>query len=140
MHMQYFYETDLNIYKIAFYNTFKIYMSKFGLYSDKSAAAAILFENHLEGLEEETKTLLLNLRNFVKSLGDNVIEEVRPHRIVYAKSLTFRTFLDIQPKKDSLTISLKKSRIESPTNHTVKTTEAMEDFKPQIAEAYEKIK
>jgi hypothetical protein len=55
-------------------------MSKFGLYSDKSAAAAIPFESHLEGLEEETKTSLLNLRNFVKSLGDNVIEEVRPHR------------------------------------------------------------
>ncbi len=70
-------------------------MSKFGLYSDKSA---IPFENHLEGLQEETKTSLLNLRNFVKGLGNNIIE-VRPHRIVYAKSLTFRTFLDIQPKK-----------------------------------------
>jgi predicted transport protein len=115
-------------------------MSKFGLYSDKSAAAAIPFESHLEGLEEEAKTSLLNLRNFVKSLGDNVIEEVRPHRIVYAKSLTFRTFLDIQPRKDSLTISLRKSRSESPTNHTVKNVEDIEDFKPQIAEAYEKIK
>jgi Domain of unknown function (DUF5655) len=114
-------------------------MSKFGLYSDKSAAA-IPFENHLEGLEEETKTSLLNLRNFVRSLGDNVIEEVMPHRIVYAKSLTFRTFLDIQPKKDSLTISLRKSRNESATNHIVKTLENIEDFKPQIAEAYEKIK
>ena len=56
-------------------------MSKFGLYSDDSAAA-IPFESHLEGLEEEPKTSLLDLRNFVKSLGNNVIEEVRPHRIV----------------------------------------------------------
>ena len=54
-------------------------MTKFGIYSDNSAAS-IPFEIHLEGLEEETKTLLLDLRNFVKSLGDNVIEEVRPHR------------------------------------------------------------
>ena len=113
-------------------------MSKFGLYSDK--AAAIPFENHLEGLEEETKTLLVDLRNFVKNLGDNVIEEVRPHRITYAKSLTFRTFLDIQPRKDSLTISLRKSRSESTTDHIVKTVEDMENVKPQIAEAYEKIK
>ena len=112
-------------------------MSKFGLYSDKSA---IPFENHLEGLAEETKTSLLNLRNFVKSLGNNVIEEVRPHRIAYAKSLTFRTFLDIQPKKDSLTICLRKNRNESITNHTVKTVEEIENVKPQIAEAYEKIK
>jgi predicted transport protein len=113
-------------------------MSKFGLYSDKSSA--IPFENHLEGLEEETKMLLLDLRNFVKSLGDNVIEEVRPHRIAYAKSLTFRTFLDIQPKKDSLTISLRKSRNESTINHTVKTAKDIENVKAQITEAYDKIK
>src|SRR4026209_1009523 len=112
-------------------------MSKFGLYSDKSA---IPFENHLEGLEEETKTSHLDLRNFVKSLGNHVIEEVSPHRIAYAKSLTFRTFLDIQPKKDSLTISLRKSRNESTTNHTVKTVDDLENVKPQIAEAYEKMK
>jgi predicted transport protein len=104
-------------------------MSKFGLYSDRSA---IPFENHLEGLEEETKTLLLNLRNYVKSLGNSVIEEVRPHRIVYAKSLTFRTFLDIQPKKDSLTISLRKGRNESTINHTVKTAEDIENVKPAL--------
>jgi predicted transport protein len=114
-------------------------MNKFGLYSDNSAAS-IPFESHLEGLEEETKTLLLDLRNFVKSLGDNVIEEVRPHRITYAKSLTFRTFLDIQPRKDSLTISLRKSRNESITNHTAKTVKDIENVKPQIAEAYKKIK
>lgn len=112
-------------------------MNKFGLYSDKSA---IPFEDHLEGLEEETKTSLLNLRNFVKGLGNSVIEEVRPHRIVYAKSVTFRTFLDIQPKKDSLTISLRKGRNESAINHTVKTVEDMENLKPQIVNAYENIK
>lgn len=114
-------------------------LSKFGLYSDNSAAS-IPFESHLEGLEEETKTLLLDLRNFVKSLGDNVIEEVRPHRITYAKSLTFRTFLDIQPRKDSLTISLRKSRSEPIITQIAKTAKEIENVKPQIAEAYEKIK
>ncbi len=114
-------------------------MSKFGLYSDNSQAA-IPFERHLEGLEEETKSLLLDLRNFVKSLGDNVIEEVKPHRITYAKSLTFRTFFDIQPRKDSLTISLRKSRSESTTDHTAKTAKEIENVKPQIAEAYKRIK
>lgn len=113
-------------------------MSKFGLYSDKSSA--IPFENHLEGIEEEAKTLLLNLRNFVKGLGDNVIEEVRPHRIVYAKTLTFRTFLDIQPKKDSFIISLRKARNDYIINHIIKTKEDIENAKPQITEAYENIK
>jgi len=112
-------------------------MNKFGLYSDKSA---IPFENHLEGLEEETKNSLLNLRNFVKGLGNSVIEEVRPHRIVYAKSLAFRAFMDIQPKKNSLIISLRKGRNESVINRTVKTVEDMENLKPQIVNAYDDIK
>jgi hypothetical protein len=112
-------------------------MSKFGLYSDESV---IPFENHVEGLEDQTKTSLLDLRNFVKSLDNNVIEEVMPHRIVYAKSLTFRTFLDIQPKRDSLTISLRKSKSESIMIQTVKTIEDIDNVKPQIVEAYERIK
>lgn len=82
------------IYKIGLYNN----SNKFGLHSEKPN---IPFENHLEVLEKERKTLLLDLRNFVKNLGNNVIEEVRPHRITYAKSLTFRTFLDIQRTDDS---------------------------------------
>jgi hypothetical protein len=106
-------------------------MIKFGLYP---------FEFHLQGLEEETMTSLLNLRTFIKGLGNSVIEEVRPHRIVYAKSLTFRTFLDMQPKKDSLIISLRKDRNESAINHIVKTVEDIENVKSEIADAYEKIK
>ena len=59
-------------------------------------------------IRRRNKNSLLDLRNFVKSLGDNIIEEVRPHRITYAKSLTFRTFLDIQPRKDSYNFLKKK--------------------------------
>jgi len=100
----------------------------------------IPFENHLEPLEDEGKALLLDLRNFVKNLGNNVIEEVRPHRITYAKSLTFRTFLDIQPTKDSLTISLKQNRTDTPISHQVKNLEDIENVKPKIIEAYENIR
>ena len=112
-------------------------MSKFGLYSDK---APIPFENHLEKLEEQIKTSLLNLRNFVKSLGNNIIEEVRPHRIVYAKSLTFRSFLDIQPRNNCLIISIKKSRNQPVIIHTVNTSQELENIKYQIAEAYKTIR
>jgi hypothetical protein len=46
-----------------------------------------------------------------------------------------RTFLDIQPKKDSLTISLRKSRNESIITHRVKTVEDIKNVKPEIVEA-----
>jgi predicted transport protein len=112
-------------------------MSKFGLRSDKPV---IPFENHLEALDEEGKSLLLHLRNFVKNLGNNVIEEVRPHRITYAKSLTFRTFLDIQPTKDSLTISFRQNRTDPVISHKVKNLEDIEHVKPEIIDAFENIR
>ena len=121
-------------------------MSKFGLYSGNDNSSFISFESHLEGLEDDgeggvvgTKAVLLGLREFVKSLGKNVIEEVRPHRIVYAKSLTFRYFLDIQPRKDVLSISIRKNRKEPAVEHVVKNIQDMENIKTEIADAYAKI-
>jgi hypothetical protein len=116
--------------------TISNYMGKFGLYSDKSS---IQFESHLVGLDDQTKTLLLHLRNYVKSLGENVVEEVRPHRVVYAKSLTFRYFLDIQTRKDGLMVSTRRSRKEQPVEHIVKDMQEMDNIKPKISEAYANI-
>ena len=111
-------------------------MNKFGLYSEKPT---ISFETHLEDLDQETKTLLIYLREFVKLCGSNVIEEIRPHRIVYAKSLTFRYFLDIQPRKESLIISIRKSRKEPVIEHIVKNMQEVEKIKLEISQAYTKI-
>jgi uncharacterized protein DUF5655 len=113
-------------------------MSKFGFHSDR--AEAISFGSHLSGLEENAKALLLDLRDFVKSLGSNVIEEIRPHRIVYAKSLTFRTFLDVQPRNDRLVVSIRKSRTETPTNQIVRSKQELEGLKHEIEETYKNIK
>jgi hypothetical protein len=107
------------------------------IYSNKPR---LPFESHLNGLAEQPRTLLLEIRGFVKSLGDNVIEEVRPHRIAYGKSVTFRTFLDIQPKNDSLVISTKSGRNESAAILTVRTVEEVENLKSQIKHAYQTIR
>ena len=112
-------------------------MSKFGFYSDKPAVS---FESHLSGLEEHAKALLLDLRDFTRSLGSNVIEEIRPHRIVYAKSLTFRTFLDIQPRNDCLVISIRKGRTETPASYIAKSTQELEGLKHEIEKTYNTIK
>ena len=112
-------------------------MSKFGFYPEKSG---ISFESHLEGLEEQTRALLLNLRTFIKSLGDNVIEEPRPHRIAYAKTLNFRTFVDIQPRNDSLVISVNRGRNEPTSTHVVNSPSKLEAIKKQIADSYSTIR
>ena len=112
-------------------------MSKFGLYPEKSD---ISFESHLAALEEQKRTLLLDLRTFIRSLGDNVIEEIRPHRIAYAKSINFRTFVDIQPKNDSMIVSIRKGRTEPLITSTINNASELESIKEQIAEAYKTIR
>jgi hypothetical protein len=112
-------------------------MSNFAVdYNNKST---IQFESHLEKLKEPTKTLMIDLRNFVKSLGDNVIEEVRPHRVIYAKGLTFRIFLDIQPINDSLIISIRLGRNKPSMIQTIKTPQDLENIKKEIVSAYKTI-
>jgi hypothetical protein len=99
----------------------------------------IPFETHLEGLKEPARTIMLDLRDFVKSLGGNVIEEVRPHRVAYAKTMNFRTFLDMMPAGDSLVLSIRYGRAAPPVTATVRTAQDAEDAKKQVAEAYSKI-
>jgi len=115
-------------------------MRKFGIYTDKSD---ISFDTHLAGLEEQTRQLLLTLRTFIKSLGDNVdnvIEETRPHRIAYAKTLNFRTFVDIQPRNDSLVISVKRGRNEPTSTELIDSRSKLDAIKKQIADAYNTIR
>jgi hypothetical protein len=99
----------------------------------------IPFETHLERLREPAKTIMVDLRKFVLSLGVNVIEEVRPHRVAYAKTMNFRTFLDIEPASDSLVVSIRYGRVTPPATATIRTVEDAENAKRQIADAYQKI-
>ncbi|SRR5579875_138174 len=96
-------------------------------------------DTHLQNLQEPARSAMVTIRNFVKSLGNNVIEEIRPHRIVYAKTLNFRTFLDVRPLGDSLAITIRKSRAGQPIQAAIKTVQDAEDIKLQIAEAFERI-
>lgn len=100
----------------------------------------ITFENHLEKMKEPIKPIMVDLRKFVTSLGSNVIEEVRPHRIVYSKTLNFRTFLDIESTDgESLKLSIRHGRGIPPFSLIVMTAEEVVSAKKQIAEAYHKI-
>ena len=112
-------------------------VSNFGFYRDKPD---ISFDIHLAGLDEQIRDLLLDLRIFIRALGDNVIEEIRPHRISYAKTIVFRTFVDIQPKNDSLVISIRKDRTEPTLTTILDNSAELEAFKKKIAQAYLAIK
>lgn len=110
-------------------------MSKFGFVSSGPP-----FEAHLENLQEPARSIMLDLRKFTLSLGSNVIEEVRPHRVVYAKTLTFRTFLDVEPAIDHLIVEVRSGRQEPPARFVVKTQQELAGLKNAVAQAYEKVR
>lgn len=80
------------------------------------------------------------LRNFCFSLGDNVIEDVRMHRIVFCKSITFRWFLDMEPEFDSILIKIQKNRKEPHKKIQIKINDDLEEIKKLISEAYNSIR
>ena len=112
-------------------------MDKFGLLPSGNN---IPFEVHLEHLDQQRKEIMLDMRAFAKSLGSSVIEEVRPHRVVYAKTLTFRTFLDVEPAGDHLSVEVRAGRAEPPMRFELRTQQDLEEVKKHAAQAYEKIR
>ncbi len=111
-------------------------MSKFGIYSEEPK---IPIDKHLSKLDESTKNIFQEIRSFVLSLGSNVVEEVRPHRIVYGKSLIFRTFLDIQPLNNTLEINVKTETRGVLNKMIIDSKEQLPDLKDIIQKAYTKI-
>ncbi len=81
-----------------------------------------------------------SMREFCLSLGKNVTEDVRMHRIVFGKSLSFRWFVDLEPQTDQIVIKIQKDR-KIPTEIVfVKNSEDFNKVKHIIQNAYETIR
>ena len=79
------------------------------------------------------------IREFCFSLGGNVVEDARMHRIVFGKSITFRWFADIAPENGGIILKIQKSRNESKQIIKIKNEQKLSEFSYLIKEAYEKI-
>lgn len=90
-------------------------------------------------ISSDVKPVFEEFRNFCLSLGDNVVEDVRMHRIVFGKSMSFRWFADIEPEKDGVVVKIQKDRKESPKIIQVKSNDRMEQTKELVREAYQTI-
>jgi hypothetical protein len=111
-------------------------MTKFGFYNN---APKISFDTHLINLHPDQRKLLIELRNFVRTIGDNVVEDIRPHRIVYSKTLAFRNFLDVQPRIEEIIIATRKNRKETPIIYKISNKQDFEKLKEEIISAYKNI-
>lgn len=81
-----------------------------------------------------------SLRQYCVSLGANVVEDVRAHRIVFGKSLSFRWFADLEPDQDKIIIKIQKSRKEPFATSLIRPDDNLDEVKSAILEAYNTIR
>ena len=70
------------------------------------------FEQFKKQIPISVLPLFEEMREFCFSLGDNIIEDVRMHRVVFCKSMTFRWFADLEPSEEGIILKIQKNRKE----------------------------
>ena len=91
-------------------------------------------------IPSQNQSLFDSLREFCFSLGDNVIEDVRMHRIVFCKSITFRWFVDIEPENETILLKIQKSRKEPQKIIRLKPNESLQQVKEILKDAFDTIR
>ena len=97
------------------------------------------YEDFKKQLSPQVIPIFDLIRNFCFSLGDNVIEDVRMHRIVFCKSISFRWFLDVEPENDSILLKIQKNRKEPIMKISLKFDENIDKIKDIIIDAFKTI-
>lgn len=96
-----------------------------------------------EDFKKQIPTLVLplfdSIREFCFSLGDKVIEDVRMHRVVFCKSMTFRWFADVEPEREGVIIKIQKSRKDPIQIIQVKIDQEISEINQTIKDAFEEI-
>ena len=97
------------------------------------------YDDFKKQIPTEVLPLFDSIREFCFKLGKNVLEDVRMHRVVFCKSMTFRWFLDVEPEKDGVKIKIQKSRKDSIEIIQIKTDQQISEFTEFFKVAYENI-
>ena len=97
------------------------------------------FEDFKPQIPNQVLPLFDSIRKFCLELGDNVVEDVRMHRIVYCKSMTFRWFLDVEPEEEGLILKIQKDRKDMKKIIHVKKDEEITEYTKIIKESFDLI-
>ena len=98
------------------------------------------YEDFKRQVPAQILPLFESVRDFCLGLGDDVIEDVRMHRVVFCKSMTFRWFADVAPDSDGITIKIQRGRREPPQIIEIKAGQDSSEYTSIIKEAFEKIR
>lgn len=81
-----------------------------------------------------------SLRGFCLSLGSNVVEDIRAHRIVFGKSLSFRWFADLEPDQQGIIVKIQRNRKEPFNTISITHNQDSDELKKLILDAYNTIR
>ncbi len=97
------------------------------------------YEDFKRQIPSPVLPLFDSIREFCFSLGDKVIEDIRMHRVVFCKSITFRWFVDVEPENEGVIIKIQKSRKDPITIIKIKKEQKISEFSQSIKDAFENI-
>ncbi|MBT8242729.1 MAG: hypothetical protein HKO48_02375 [Nitrosopumilus sp.] len=97
------------------------------------------YEDFKKQIPDSVLPLFDAIREFCFSLGDKVIEDVRMHRVVFCKSMTFRWFADVEPEREGVIVKIQKSRKEPIEIIHIKKDQEILEFTQIIKSAFEEI-
>ena len=95
------------------------------------------YDDFKKQIPDIVKPFFDSIREFCLSLGENVVEDVRMHRVVFGKSMTFRWFADIEPEKEGIIIKIQKNRKENPQMLQIKLGQDTAELKEIIRNAFQ---
>ena len=91
-------------------------------------------------IPDPMKPLFDKLRTYCMSLDDKVIEDVRMHRIVFCKTMTFRWFADLEPTEKSIIIKIQKERRLEPKILEVTPEQELVEIESILKDAFTTIR
>jgi hypothetical protein len=98
------------------------------------------YDDFKKQIPQETMPNFDSLRQFCLSLGPNVVEDVRAHRIVFGKSLSFRWFADLEPDQKTIVVKIQRDRKEPFRTIKVERDQNLDELKSAISDAYNTIR
>lgn len=97
------------------------------------------YDNFKKQITPNIQSIFDSLRDYCFSLGSNVIEDVRMHRIVFCKSFTFRWFADLEPEQDAVLLKIQRSRKEPNQTFRITVDDDLKQVKDYLKDAFKTI-
>ena len=98
------------------------------------------YDDFQRQIPEPVKPLFDKLRTYCMSLDEKVIEDVRMHRVVFCKTMTFRWFADMEPTQSSIIIKIQKERKAEATILEIRPEQELTKIEATLKDAFSTIR